>query len=42
MVCNMIGVAVGVGTLVMAFGTGPLLPILNERVARPLLYPEKK
>ncbi len=36
------GAAVGVGTLIMAFGTGPLLPVLNERVAKPILFPKKK
>lgn len=31
------GASVGIGTLLMAFGTGPLLPILNRYVASPLL-----
>lgn len=36
------GAAVGIGTIVMAFGTGPLLPFLNEHVAKPILYPKKR
>lgn len=31
------GAAVGVGTLIMAFGTGPILPLLNQYVSEPLL-----
>lgn len=31
------GASVGIGTLLMAFGTGPLLPLLNRYIASPLL-----
>ncbi len=31
------GATVGVGTLIMAFGTGPLLPLCNQYIAAPLL-----
>lgn len=31
------GAAVGVGTLIMAFGTGPLLPIFNRYIAAPVV-----
>lgn len=31
------GATVGVGTLIMAFGTGPLLPLCNQYIAAPML-----
>jgi len=31
------GASIGIGTLIMAFGTGPILPLLNQYVAKPLL-----
>ena len=31
------GAAVGLGTLIMAFGTGPLLPLCNKYIAAPML-----
>ncbi len=31
------GASVGIGTLLMAFGTGPILPLLNRYVSEPLL-----
>lgn len=31
------GATVGVGTLIMAFGTGPLLPLCNQYIAAPAL-----
>lgn len=31
------GSTVGIGTLIMAFGTGPLLPLCNQYLAQPLL-----
>ncbi len=31
------GASFGIGTLLMAFGTGPILPLLNQYVAGPLL-----
>lgn len=31
------GAAIGIGTLMMAFGTGPLLPILNKYLASPVV-----
>lgn len=31
------GATVGIGTLIMAFGTGPLLPLCNQYIAAPLL-----
>lgn len=31
------GATVGVGTLIMAFGTGPLLPLCNQYIAAPVL-----
>lgn len=31
------GASIGIGTLIMAFGTGPLLPILNRRIAAPIV-----
>ena len=31
------GATVGVGTLIMAFGTGPLLPLCNRYIAAPVL-----
>ena len=31
------GSTVGVGTLIMAFGTGPLLPLCNKYIAAPVL-----
>lgn len=31
------GSAVGIGTLIMAFGTGPLLPIFNKYIAAPVV-----
>lgn len=31
------GASIGIGTLIMAFGTGPILPLLNQYVAEPLL-----
>ena len=31
------GASVGIGTLIMAFGTGPLLPICNKYIAAPVL-----
>ena len=40
-VCVGVGFAceasVGIGTLLMAFGTGPILPLLNRYVSEPLL-----
>ena len=37
------GAPVGVGTLIMAFGTGPLLPLCNKYIAAPVLkIPEIK
>lgn len=35
------GSAVGIGTLIMAFGTGPLLPLCNKYLAEPILKPAK-
>lgn len=37
----MCGSTVGIGTLIMAFGTGPLLPLCNKYLAEPLLKPAK-
>lgn len=34
------GASIGIGTLIMAFGTGPILPLLNKYVAEPLLRAE--
>lgn len=31
------GASVGIGTIIMAFGTGPLLPICNKYIAAPVL-----
>lgn len=31
------GAAIGLGTLIMAFGTGPLLPLCNKYIAAPVL-----
>lgn len=31
------GASIGIGTLIMAFGTGPILPLLNRYVSEPLL-----
>lgn len=31
------GASFGIGTLIMAFGTGPILPLLNQYVSEPLL-----
>ena len=31
------GATVGLGTLIMAFGTGPLLPLCNKYIAAPAL-----
>jgi len=31
------GATVGIGTLIMAFGTGPLLPLCNQYIAAPVL-----
>lgn len=31
------GAAIGIGTLIMAFGTGPLLPIFNQYIAAPIV-----
>ncbi len=31
------GAAVGLGTIIMAFGTGPLLPLCNKYIAAPVL-----
>lgn len=31
------GASIGIGTLIMAFGTGPLLPLCNKYIAAPLL-----
>lgn len=31
------GASVGIGTLIMAFGTGPLLPLCNKYIAAPVL-----
>ena len=45
MVCVGIGFAcgasIGIGTLIMAFGTGPILPVLNRRLAGPLVGSNK-
>ena len=35
------GASIGIGTLIMAFGTGPILPLLNKYVAEPLLRAEE-
>lgn len=35
------GASVGIGTLIMAFGTGPILPLLNQYVSEPLLRAEE-
>ncbi len=35
------GASVGVGTLIMAFGTGPLLPLCNKYLAAPVLKIEE-
>ncbi len=35
------GAAIGIGTLIMAFGTGPILPLLNRYVSEPLLRAEE-
>ena len=41
MVCVAIGFAcgasIGIGTIIMAFGTGPLLPLCNKYIAAPIL-----
>ncbi len=31
------GASIGIGTLIMAFGTGPLLPLCNKYIAAPVL-----
>jgi len=30
---------IGIGTIIAAFGMGPLITLFSEKIARPILYP---